>query len=89
MAIRDLKWHIYNKDYPGQPLTWDGTALEFDTEESAQRFLESLPICEENQHAYVTSGILYYDGGYMNATGKIMEYAPNGEEILVEVTKNE
>lgn len=85
--MRELKWHIYNKDYPNQPLTWDGAALEFDTEESAQKFLESLPIYEKYQHAYVKSGILFYDGGYLNATGKIMEYNTDGEEILVEVTK--
>ena len=85
--MRDLKWHIYNKDYPSQPLAWDGAALEFDTEESAQRFLESLPICEKYRRAYIKSGILFYDGGYLNATGKIVEYNTDGEEILVEVTK--
>ena len=82
--MREMKWHIYNTDFPGQPLTWDGAALEFDTKEDAERFMYSLPICEENLNAYVKSGILFYDGGYLNATGKIMIYNTDGEEVLEE-----
>lgn len=86
--MRPMKWHIYNTDYSNQPLTWDGAALEFDTEEDAETFKASLPICEENKNAYVTSGILFYDGGYFNATGKVMIYDETGEEILVDNKRN-
>ena len=85
--MREMKWHIYNEKFPAQPLTWDGAALEFDTKEDAERFIVSLPIIEDNDGAYTTEGILFYDGGYLNATGKIIEYGIDGEEILVEVTK--
>ena len=85
--MREMKWHIYNEKFPAQPLTWNGAALEFDTEEDAEKFIASLPIIEDNDGAYVTEGILFYDGGYLNATGKIIEYDIDGEEILVEVTK--
>lgn len=85
--MREMKWHIYNEKFPAQPLTWDGAALEFDTKEDAERFIASLPITEDNDGAYTTEGILFYDGGYLNATGKIMEYDTDGEEILVEVTQ--
>lgn len=85
--MREMKWHIYNEKFPAQPLTWDGAALEFDTKEDAERFIVSLPIIEDNDGAYATEGILFYDGGYLNATGKIIEYGTDGEEILVEVTK--
>ena len=85
--MREMKWHIYNEKFPAQPLTWDGAALEFDAKEDAERFIASLPITEDNDGAYATEGILFYDGGYLNATGKIIEYGTDGEEILVEVTK--
>ena len=85
--MREMKWHIYNEKFPAQPLTWDGAALEFDAKEDAEKFIASLPIIEDNDGTYVTEGILFYDGGYLNATGKIIEYGIDGEEILVEVTK--
>lgn len=85
--MREMKWHIYNEKFPAQPLTWDGAALEFDAKEDAERFIASLPIIEDNDGAYATESILFYDGGYLNATGKIIEYSTDGEEILVEVTK--
>jgi hypothetical protein len=85
--MREMKWHIYNEKFPAQPLTWDGAALEFDTKEDAERFIASLPITKDNDGAYATEGILFYDGGYLNATSKIMEYDIDGEEILVEVIK--
>ena len=85
--MREMKWHIYNEKFPAQPLTWDGAALEFDAKEDAEKFIASLPITEDNDGAYATEGILFYAGGYLNATGKIIEYGTDGEEILVEVTK--
>lgn len=85
--MKKMKWHIYNEKFPSLPLTWDGAALEFDTKEDAEMFIASLPITEDNEGAYAKECILFYDGGYLNATGKIMAYDIGGEEILVEVTK--
>ena len=83
-----MKWFIFNKKYPNQPLTWDRRALEFDTEESAIRFMESLPVTEENDGAYVKyCDLSSYKNTRLNATGKIVAYDDEGEEILVEVTK--
>ena len=81
--VRDMKWHIYNANYLNLPLTWDNQALEFDTAEDAESFIYSLP-SEDSENAYIVCDILYYDGGYLNATGKILGYNDHGEEILVE-----
>lgn len=68
---RDMKFHIYNENYPDQPLCEDGKALEFDTEEDAKFFLNS--VIENTDFdvngAYIVADILYYDGGYINGTG--------------------
>jgi hypothetical protein len=81
--VRERKWHIYNTDYPNLPLTWDGQALEFDAAEDAESFIYSLPL-EDSEHAYTVCEILYYDGGYLNVSGKILGYDDYGEEILIE-----
>ena len=83
--MRKMKRHIYNVNFPNQPLTWDGAALEFDTKEDAKRFIASLPVIEDNDGAYACKDVLYYKGGYFNATGKVLDYDIDGEEILVEV----
>ena len=80
MAIQSLKWHIFNEH--NEPLCWDDKALEFDTKESAERFLHShVDTMYDSYEEYCeTFGItfkeciLYYDGGYFNATNKIVVY---------------
>ena len=69
---RDMKWHIYNMEH--EPLCWEDKALEFDTLESANKFLKDVEkvISEDGgilDNAIIVEDILYYDGGYINATG--------------------
>ncbi len=87
--MRTLKWHIYNSAFPNRPLCWGHAALEFDTQEDAMRFFESLPKTEENLNAHITQDILYYASGYIDGTGKILGYDEHGEEKMIEVIKNE
>lgn len=73
--LPDFKFHIYNKYYDDLPLTNEGYALEFDTEEAALRFLLSV---KENMDfdldgAYIKEDMLFYDGGYVNATNFIID----------------
>ena len=70
-GIRDMKYHIYNRSIPLQPLCDEGGALEFDTEEDALFFINS--VIENTdfnmEDAYIAHDILFYDGGYIDATG--------------------
>ena len=71
--MREKKWHVFNKD-TNQPLTWDGQAVEFDSEEAAIKFLNN---CNERglytADAEVREAILYYDSGYINLTGVFID----------------
>lgn len=70
-GVRDMKYHIYNEFHPGQPLCENGKALEFDTEEDAIFFMESIikNTDFDMTGAYIVADILYYDGGYIDGTG--------------------
>lgn len=91
--VRDMKYHIYETREYVNPLCWDDKALEFDTIESACRFLCAIfkivrDTNEENlyQTATIKQDILYYDGGYLNATNLIVEYdAEECENRLKEI----
>lgn len=63
--VRDMKWHIYNMEH--EPLCWEDKALEFDFAEDAHDFLRDV---DEDllDNVVVVQDILYYDGGYINAT---------------------
>ena len=63
--VRDMKFHIYNMEH--EPLCWEDKALEFDFAEDAHDFLRDV---DEDllDNAVVVQDILYYDGGYINAT---------------------
>lgn len=63
---RDMKWHIYNMEH--EPLCWDDKALEFDFAEDAHDFLRDIDELMILEGAIVVQDILYYDGGYINAT---------------------
>lgn len=88
--IRPMKWHIYNKT--GEvPLCWDDAPLEFDTKESAERFvINCLKICVKAERIkdnfMIKEDILYYDGaGYINAENLKVEIdKETGKEILTE-----
>ena len=63
--VRDMKFHIYNMEH--EPLCWENKALEFDYAEDAHDFLREV---DEDllEGCVVVQDILYYDGGYINAT---------------------
>jgi hypothetical protein len=63
--VRDMKFHIYNMEH--EPLCWENKALEFDFAEDAHDFLRDV---DEDllEGCVVVQGILFYDGGYINAT---------------------
>ncbi len=62
---RNMKFHIYNMEH--EPLCWEDKALEFDFAEDAHDFLREV---DEDllEGCVVVQDILYYDGGYINAT---------------------
>ena len=82
--MRSMKWHIYNSE--NNPLCWDDKAIEFDTKESAERFLHSYVDFQYDSYeeycqtfgVVIKEGILFYDYGYINCTNKIVKY---NEEI--------
>ena len=81
--VRDMKWHIYNMEH--EPLCWDGQALEFDFADDAHDFLREVDE-ELLEGCVVVQDILYYDGGYLNATDLRIQYDDETcEEILVKM----
>lgn len=79
--VRGIKYHIYETKEGVNPLCWDDKALEFDTIESACRFLcdlfEIVKDTNEEEiykNASVKHDILYYDGGYLDATNLTVKY---------------
>ena len=62
---REMKFHIYNMEH--EPLCWENKALEFDFAEDAHDFLRDV---DEDllEGVVVVQDILFYDGGYINAT---------------------
>ena len=63
MAVRPMTWNIFNKE-TGDVLTWEGKAIDFVSEESANAFLQLNG--ELADIAVVKEGIFYYDGGYIS-----------------------
>ncbi len=81
---RDMKWHIYNMEH--EPLCWDNQALEFDFAEDAHDFLREVDELMILEGAIVVQDILFYDGGYINATDLRIQFDDEtGEEILVKM----
>ena len=64
--VRDMKFHIYNRAH--EPLCWDDKALEFDFAEDAHDFMRDITEGLNEEYYVVVQDILYYDGGYINAT---------------------
>ena len=65
--MRDMKWHILNT-YDDAPLCWGDRCIEFDTEEDARKFYDSMSYAKQID-AYIKECIIYYDGGHVNLTG--------------------
>ena len=88
---RPMKWHIWDSARKEHPLCWNETVLEFDSEEAAKRFLESAIQAHERENmsyddAIVAEDILFWDGGYLNATHfKTVWDGDKYEAILVTV----
>ena len=86
---RNMKWHIYDADH--QPLCWDGQALEFDFDSDASEFLNSAIVNSEHDiefysEAEIKQDILYYDGGYLNATHlRVVWDEETDETVLIDV----
>ena len=81
---RDMKWHIYNMEH--EPLCWEDKALEFDFAEDAHDFLRDVDELMILEGAIVVQDILFYDGGYINATDLRIQFDDEtGEEILVKM----
>mgnify|MGYP007057699883 FL=1 len=81
---RDMKWHIYNMEH--EPLCWGDKALEFDFAEDAHDFLRDVDELMILEGAIVVQDILFYDGGYINATDLRIQFDDEtGEEILVKM----
>lgn len=86
-----MKYHIYNPD--GVALYWDEDVLEFDTYESASRFLESAKANSEHLEDFWTGtkikeDILFIDGDgtHLNATNLIVDWDYDNDEcVLMEV----
>ena len=78
--MKEMKWYIFD-ECDNSPLCWDKPCLEFDTKESAQRFLNSVAATAaiDTDYAVIKQCIFFYDDGYMNATNLICEC--NGDDI--------
>jgi hypothetical protein len=86
---RNMKWHIYDADH--HPLCWGGQALEFDFDSDASEFLNSVIANSEDDiefysEAEIKQDILYYDGGYLNATHlRVAWDKETNETVLINV----
>lgn len=77
------KWYIYNMEH--EPLCWNGHALEFDTREDAETFFRSIPTdMIENEMLVIVEDVLYYNWGYINASGYIVKFTDDDDAYLVE-----
>ena len=90
MALRIMKWHIFNSN--GDPLCWDQKAVEFDLEDQARRFLNSHcdgmdVLLDDYMKAFGVSikrGVFYYDGGHLDCSNKIVVYDDDFEGRLID-----
>lgn len=82
---RPMKYHIYNSTMDvGTPLCIDDAALEFDNYDAAVRFCYSAQVNTgfDLTGVMIKEDVLCYDGGYLDATNKIID----SEGELVDVT---
>ena len=87
---RNKKWHIWNNSNKEYPLCWDDRALEFDTKDQALEFLHSaIETCSFDddfwKHNFIDEDILYYDGGYINASNMVAWYHPEKCNVVLAI----
>ena len=96
--MAEMKFYIFkqlpdpdNGELTDYPMCWDKAAVQFDTEENAQRFLDT---CKENsdpdsdfyKDAFIKECIFFYDGGYISCENMtIIIDDISGEQLLVEL----
>ena len=78
--MKEMKWYIFD-ERDNTPLCWNKPCLEFDTKESAKRFLDSVAATAaiDTDYTEIKQCIFFYDDGYMNATNFICVH--NGDDI--------
>ena len=64
--IRPMKWHILNKSTGALAVDDKDRAIEFNTQEEALNFLNSIGDPEMVKEAEIKQNILYYEGGYVD-----------------------
>ena len=80
---KPMKWYIYNMNH--KPLCWNSHVLEFDTREDAEKFFRSIPTnMVQDEMLIIVEDILYYDGGYVNASGYVVKFTNDGDAYLIE-----
>lgn len=87
------KWHIWDSQAKNNPLYWDKQLLEFQTQESALKFLESVVTVlqgTDDEYDYFQACVaedvdLTADTGfYLDATDYLLDYdVETGREILI------
>lgn len=88
---RPIFWHIYDSE--NYPLCWDHQALEFSSEEAARLFLASAIANSEHDadfysEAVIREDVLYYDGGYFDASNYVVYWDPEEcETYLADVAE--
>lgn len=87
---RNKKWHIWNNSDKEYPLCWNDRALEFDTKDQALEFLhsaiETFSFDDDFwKNHLIDEDILYYDGGYINASNMVVWYHPKKCDIVLTI----
>ena len=87
---RNKKWHIWNNSDKKYPLCWGDRALEFDTKDQALEFLHSaIETCSSDDDFWkdniIDEDILYYDGGYINASNMVAWYHPKKCNVVLAI----
>ena len=79
--MKESKFYIFDRHH--EPLCWEGQALEFDTAESAEKFIKSFSYEDytalDIDDTIIVEEIFFFDGGYIDATNLMIRYDYNKE----------
>lgn len=92
MSVPDMKWYIFNAD--NEPLYWDDYVLEFDTQESAERFLRSAKAnCEYLEDFWsgveIKENILFVDADRLDGTHAIIYWDAENFECVLDILEED